>query len=358
MAPGVRRQAGLAVAVGVLATFCSPSKSAEMPVKVNERQVTVPISKTKVSDVLARSGADPRPGMLRSVVTGKLLRPNGNPPLVHVDGKPASLASHLHPHAIVVAGNGVDTVEAVQRRIGPGPMPAGLPDVERTLYEPGQPRREMAWVGALSGERLATLVTEPEIPARPMPGKVVGLTFDDGPHRQFTPAILDILREEGIRATFCIIAQHGRDEPDLVKAVVDAGHVVCNHTVNHRILTGRSPDYVYGQIAGGSEFLTSITGSPPPLFRAPSGRVSPEVISVAHAQGMRVLGWTVESNDYQLVPAQTIVKRVLEAVRPGSIILLHDGGGDRSSTVAALRPIIAGLRAQGYSFGTPVSVAP
>jgi peptidoglycan/xylan/chitin deacetylase (PgdA/CDA1 family) len=323
---------------------------------VNDQQVTVPTSTSTVADVLARAGIQAQPGMLRSVLTGRPLEPNGNPPVITVDGKPASLEQLVQQQDAVVTEPGLDTLEAVEGREGIGPLPGGAPDVERTLYQPGRPRLERSWVGKTSGEVLATLVTQPEVASQPIPGKMVALTFDDGPHPEYTPAVLKILREEGVRATFCVIGQHGREHPDVVRAVVEAGHTLCNHTANHRILPGKPSNYIYGQIAGGSEFITSFTGEAPALFRAPQGQVSPEVVGAAHAQGLRVLGWSVDSNDYLKSPGPVVANRVLDAVQPGSVVLLHDGGGDRSGTVAAVRPIIQGLKARGYTFATPVWV--
>jgi peptidoglycan/xylan/chitin deacetylase (PgdA/CDA1 family) len=110
---------------------------------------------------------------------------------------------------------------------------------------------------------------------------------------------------------------------------------------------------VVRQVGGGAAFLESVDGVWPQFLRAPFGVVTPVVLRVARTLHLRVLGWTVDSSDYLESPPEDIVARTMSQVRPGAVVLLHDGGGDRASTVAALRPLIQALKAQGYSFTTP-----
>jgi peptidoglycan/xylan/chitin deacetylase (PgdA/CDA1 family) len=201
----------------------------------------------------------------------------------------------------------------------------------------------------LDGERLAS--------RRPPGPRRIALTFDDGPDPRWTPSIMQILHEEGVRATFCVVAAPGRRFPELVRAQHDAGHTHCDHTVDHPNLARRSRAEVLRQIGEGASFLESVDGVWPQLFRAPFGVVTPEVVRVAGTLRLRVLGWTVDSSDYLDSPPEVIVARTMAKVRPGAVVLLHDGGGDRSKTVAALRPLIQALKAEGYGFTTPTSQA-
>jgi peptidoglycan/xylan/chitin deacetylase (PgdA/CDA1 family) len=221
------------------------------------------------------------------------------------------------------------------------------------VWDGGHRRVETSWVGKVSGEVVTTMITDSDAPSHPVPGKVVALTFDDGPWPDSTAAILQILKDEGVHATFCIIGLHGQLHPELIKAEAAGGHTLCNHTVNHRALPGKPADYVRSQIADNARFIASLVGRPPEIFRAPEGAVDPQVIDTAHSLGMRVLGWTVDPHDFTSPPASVIMQRVLPAVQPGGVVVLHDGGGNRSGTVAALRPIIDALKAQGYTFVTP-----
>jgi peptidoglycan/xylan/chitin deacetylase (PgdA/CDA1 family) len=108
-------------------------------------------------------------------------------------------------------------------------------------------------------------------------------------------------------------------------------------------------------IEGTSAFLESLLGAAPQLYRPPAGSLSPAVIDVAQQGGMRVLHWTVDSRDFTKPPPEELIERILASVRPGAVILLHDGDGDRSRTAAALRPLIQQLRERGFPFATPLS---
>ena len=123
-------------------------------------------------------------------------------------------------------------------------------------------------------------------------------------------------------------------------------------TTNKKIALHRAL-HLDAQLAGPAAYLAQLVGRGPAFARAPYGALNPNVIAIAHRQGLRVLGWSVDPSDYQRPPAGTIVSRVLSQVHPGAIVLMHDGGGDRSPTIAALPSIIAALRAQGYTFVQP-----
>jgi peptidoglycan/xylan/chitin deacetylase (PgdA/CDA1 family) len=273
-----------------------------------------------------------------------------------VNGLPASLSARMRPHDRVEARDGVDFVEPVDEHVVTGPVP-GLPALETSLWRPGRQRVERRVVGRTSGEVVSVSVT-PEQLAVPETGKVIALTFDDGPDPQWTPEVLQILHDEGVRATFCVLGSSARRHPALVRAETDAGHTHCDHTVDHSHLPRLSHDDLVAQIKGAADVLASIDGVPPVLFRAPYGELSPDVFDVVHGANLRVLGWSVDPNDFAKPPAETIVTRVVSAVRPGGVVLLHDGGGDRTATVAALRPIIRALKDQGYTFSTPTTEPP
>jgi peptidoglycan/xylan/chitin deacetylase (PgdA/CDA1 family) len=118
-------------------------------------------------------------------------------------------------------------------------------------------------------------------------------------------------------------------------------------------MTKRSHTDMVAQMVNCSEVVTSAGVPPPTLFRAPYGELSPDVTQTAQAQGMEVLGWNIDPADYTKPASATIVARVLAHVKPGGVVLMHDGGGDRDKTLGALRPLIRALKAQGWSFSTP-----
>jgi len=166
--------------------------------------------------------------------------------------------------------------------------------------------------------------------------------------------VLAILREEGVPATFCLVGRSAARNAAIAAAQVAQGHTTCNHTADHDVKLATAPhERVVSQITDGGTMVREATGVTPLFYRPPGGALSPDVIAVAHEHSLRVLYWTVDPSDYLKPPAGVLVERIMSKIVPGAIVLLHDGGGDRSQTVAALRPLIDRLKAQGYRFTTP-----
>lgn len=179
--------------------------------------------------------------------------------------------------------------------------------------------------------------------------KVVALTFDDGP-APLTGPILDVLRRERAPATFFLIGQQVAGGSALVKRMLAEGHMVAGHSWNHANLSSGGL-LASGQISSTATAIQRATGFRPCLFRAPYGAVSGALIGTARGLGETTIQWDVDTNDWQLPGAGTIAARALRATS-GSIVLMHDGGGPRAQTLAALPGIIRGLRARGYGFVT------
>ncbi|MDQ1446466.1 MAG: peptidoglycan-N-acetylglucosamine deacetylase, partial [Acidimicrobiaceae bacterium] len=231
----------------------------------------------------------------------------------------------------------------------------GLPEVESLLWYPGIPGADEQMVGTVSGRIDATRRLFDPQPARREMAPVVALTFDDGPDPRWTPMILQLLAEKNVKATFCLVGYLARRHPELVLAERDQGHVLCDHTEHHVEHLDAAPhDQVVQEVTDGARSIASITGVVPPLYRAPGGHLGPDVVAVARGQGLRVLQWSVDPHDYERPPAAVIAARILSTFRPGAVILLHDGGGDRGETVAAVRIVIDTLKAQGWAFATPM----
>ncbi len=344
----------VAVCVVVFASlqFSAPENDT-MAVDVGGRAIPLSMPVPTVADALAAANVPVMPGALRAVVSGRVLVADATPATFTVNDRPAALETPLRRNDRVAMIPGTDTVEPVEERRVQG-VPSGLPEVERALYVAGKPKIDLQVVGQVSGEVVSTTPVEPGAPAVPQTEKVVALTLDDGPDPKYTPDILRILAEEGVKATFCVVGTEMRRHPDLAREELAAGHARCNHTINHAHLPRLSHEGVVEQVKGNSDILTEIDGAAPTLFRPPYGELSPDAIAVVRESGMRVLTWNVDSQDYRKISADRILSNVMGAVKPGSVILLHDGGGDRSSTVAALRPMIRALKARGYSFATPL----
>jgi len=187
--------------------------------------------------------------------------------------------------------------------------------------------------------------------------KVVALTFDDGPNPDATPRILDTLGEKGVRATFFVLGSHAERWPELVRRMSSEGHQLGNHGYFHRKLQFKSPFYVSRDIRLGIRAIRRAGAPAPRYFRAPHGFRSPWTTPIASSYGERTVGWSLGVWDSDRPGVNEIVRRTIEGVTPGSIVLLHDGDGynpdgDRMQTAAALSHIIDRLTDQGYEFAT------
>jgi len=247
------------VVAATLITLNVPGGVSRPSVRVQGRSVALESSSPTVGDVLRAAHQRPSSGAVRAVMSGRVLRPGANPARIAVNGRPASTRTLLHPGDDVRVTNGVDTTEPLVERPVTGPPPP-LPAVESGLWRSGRPRVERTLIGEMSGEVVSQSVVEPERPPEPETDKVVALTFDDGPDPEWTPRVMEILRDEGVPATFCVVGSAARRFPALVRAQHDAGHVHCDHTVDHHRLSSRPRDHIAAQIGGAAELLTSIDG--------------------------------------------------------------------------------------------------
>ena len=183
-------------------------------------------------------------------------------------------------------------------------------------------------------------------------GKVVSLTFDDGPS-PYTNRVLDLLDRYHVKATFCQIGEQVGAYPQVEARIASDGHTLCDHTWTHdEALPARSITVINSEISRTQAAIKAATGLTPAYYRAPGGDFGttaklPDRLAAFHTVP---LAWAVDSNDWKRPGIPTIVKNVVSAVTPGAIILMHDGGGDRSQTLAALPKIITALRAAGYAF--------
>ncbi|MFJ8826069.1 polysaccharide deacetylase family protein [Streptomyces sp. NPDC102467] len=184
----------------------------------------------------------------------------------------------------------------------------------------------------------------------------VNITIDDGPDPTWTPQVLDLLREYGVKATFCMVGTAAQAHPDLVKKVVADGHRLCDHTVSHdTAMDKKSQAYQSQQILDAERMITKASGGVRPMYyRAPGGAFTPFSRKLAASRGMRPLGWNVDSKDFERPGTDAIVATVERELPNGPTILFHDAGGDRSQTLAALRRVLPRLKEQGHSFGFPV----
>ncbi|WP_203137846.1 polysaccharide deacetylase family protein [Microbacterium sp. JZ31] len=187
-------------------------------------------------------------------------------------------------------------------------------------------------------------------------GLVAALTFDDGPDPRATPRLLDLLRAHGIRAVFavvgeCILRPGGAD---LLRRTVAEGHVLCNHSTSFADMGDWAADRVRADLQENLRLIREVVGPVPvPFWRAPNGSWG-VTAEVGADLGMRPLAVTNTIRDWETQDVGVLTARLREAMRPGELVLAHDGGGDRSGTVAAVEIVLAERLAAGWRFTLPV----
>jgi peptidoglycan/xylan/chitin deacetylase (PgdA/CDA1 family) len=179
----------------------------------------------------------------------------------------------------------------------------------------------------------------------------VALTFDDGPG-PYTPAVLTILEHFKVHATFFTVGRMERYFSTSTVREIEDGDVIADHTENHPMLAQLSAHDQREELFEAIARIELLGAPRPVLFRPPYGSFNATTLRQLHALHLLMVLWSVDTNDYAQPGVATIVQRALEGAKPGAIILMHDAGGDRTQTIAALPEIIRGIRARGLKLVT------
>jgi peptidoglycan-N-acetylglucosamine deacetylase len=180
--------------------------------------------------------------------------------------------------------------------------------------------------------------------------KAIALTFDDGPWPTTTTQILDILKKNNIKATFFWVGRYLQTYPELGKQVAASGHAIGNHTWNHQYIK-YNEEGAAREIDRTSSLIEELTGVKTSMFRPPGGILNNGLAAYAQKKNYAVIMWSADSLDWRTA-TQSLMDNVMRQANSGGIVLMHDGGGNRSRTVEALPEIIARLRKEGYIFVT------
>ena len=182
--------------------------------------------------------------------------------------------------------------------------------------------------------------------------KVIALTFDDGPHRKYTPEILDLLKKYDAKATFFILGANAEKNPDVLLRMYEDGHELANHTYTHP--SSKNVPNVVKEIRQTHEAIYTITGYSTKLFRPVEGIYTDELIDAVSKEGYKVVMWSwhLDTLDWKSPGVRKIVKFVLDGAKEGNVVLFHDGGGNREQTVKALEKILPELQQRGFTFVT------
>jgi peptidoglycan/xylan/chitin deacetylase (PgdA/CDA1 family) len=334
--------------VALLAPMLIGAELADLPgpihITVDGRPAMVARGST-LGRVVRELGLAPTPGRLLSV-TGRVLERRADPGAILLNGTEVPPGTRLADGDAIAVVDGEDRTEGTRRevRVLPG----------RRLHNPAYTLersrlREIRTVGRISGELL-------EVRYEPIDGSIrpraVALTFDDGPWPGTTLRILRVLKRMDVEATFFMVGYLIERYPEIVERVERAGMTIGTHSWSHpwRVpFAELRPNRIETEIRRPAQLLRKRFGITPTLFRPPGGSFDPSVLRAAREAGMRLVQWSVDPEDYRrgTTPAQ-LARRVLADVRRGSIVLLHDGGGDGARTAAALPRIIRGIRRMGF----------
>jgi peptidoglycan/xylan/chitin deacetylase (PgdA/CDA1 family) len=342
--------AGLGVIVAVAAVagryaLISP-RSVPPPVTISVRMqgATLQVPQgTTFGDLIRLEGLRPKAGRLFDI-DGNVIAGHSDPGALLLDGRRSPGNTLLAPGDRIKVVDGTDRTEATITVWNHEPS-----------WAPGDPQFSLSVArhdaviseGAVSGE-VAGLRFLPT--GRAKTPRTVALTFDDGPSPTYTPQILRLLRRDHVPATFFVIGELAQRYPNLVRAEIRSRMSVGNHSWDH---PESSPFVDLAAARVRSEITTTDAqlarlGDRVHLFRPPGGSFDPSLVAVTQALGLRVVLWDVDPRDWAPgATAREIARAVLGSVKRGAVVELHDGGGDRSATVAALPKIIRGIRSMG-----------
>ena len=218
--------------------------------------------------------------------------------------------------------------------------------VQDEASEAGEPLVELEWLPAGLPADVAATYTRCEVGL-----PVLALTFDDGPHKELTPRLLDILREAGVKATFFLVGRNVAAYPDIVRRMVAEGHEVANHSWSHPLLTSYGSSAVESQLRRTHDAIVKACGVAPLHYRPPYGAVGlTQRARIRKTFGYPMILWDGDTLDWQ--SPRTVEKvrdRVLAMAKPGAILLCHD---IHATTVDAMPEAIAGLKARGFQLAT------
>lgn len=342
-------------------------------VNVNGKTVSVRAGST-LQQIVDDGHADPAPGDLLAVDGSVLESGKGDAMSATVNGSPTNdPGARVSRDAVIVIEDGADATEPYTERTETVPFKASetpaTPSSYYTgaihLYSQGVDGEQSVRKGEVSGKTVTVTTKAPvdsgfsSYSADVGGDKVVALTFDDGPWPQSSSQILDILKANDAHATFFVIGEQCKDNATVLKEIDSAGNQIATHTYDHANgsgngvdLTKMSPAEQVAEVTKGFDAIEEVLGhAVSRVMRAPGGNYHGALVETLSPYVDVEFGWDVDTQDWSRPGVDAIVQRIL-SVQPGQVILMHDGGGDRSQSVEALRQALPQLKAQGYRFVT------
>lgn len=359
----------IAIAVAVWLVFFPPMYD----VSVNGKTVSVPANAT-LQKIVDDGHAAPVAGDLLAVDGSIAKAGEGNLLSATINGEATSdPQARVSKDDVIVIENGDDVAEEYEETTTRLPYEASTmtatPDSYYRgsvhLYSTGVDGVQAVRTGKVSGKVVTSVVEQPvnsgftAYSPDTKGEKVIALTFDDGPWPESSRKILDILNDNDAHATFFVIGNQCKDNATVLKQIADAGNQIATHSYDHADGSGQgvnmtlmSTDEQIAEVTKGFKAIEDVLGyQVSRVMRAPGGNYYGPMVETLASHVTAEFGWDVDTLDWSRPGVDTIVQRIL-SVQPGQIVLMHDGGGDRSQTVEALRIALPQLKEQGYRFVT------
>lgn len=336
-------------------------------VSINGQEVTLNFDKT-VEAAVEASNIKVSPGNFVAVDFSLLKKGEGNEYYAEVDGKEVNKNYTLHSNDEITYTNGKDIMEdytsedsdikAKSKIIGNGSI--------HKFEGSGEPGTWSVMHGKVSGITTERQTKDPDnvvvrrVNINPGKDKVIALTFDDGPSEDHTQDVLDLLKEYDAHATFFVVGERLEEAwgRKLVAKEANAGHQVCTHTYDHARaaggtdMTGMSAEKQIWEITEGKKMISrAIDGDVSSVVRVPGGNLNSVTSRLIAPFVSAEIGWNIDTGDWEMPGSEKIYKNMCLA-SSGDVILCHDGGGDRSETVEALKDFLKEYSLKGYKFIT------
>ena len=336
-----------------------------VPVTVNGKAVDVRVGST-LQDVIATQGISVKAGNYVSVSDNVLEAEGGRPFSASVNGRDLSdneiAAYRVAGTEAIDITDGTDVVEeytATATPIAPKLVIDGEGNTLEYVSQWGRNGSLETRTGSKSGETADVVAAEPQdcvIKCTDLilkgDKKLVALTFNDGPADPYTNQLLDICKERNVHATFFGLTENVKEYADVMHRIKNEGHELGFQTASHIELSEEDTETVRSEIEGGVQAVNQAAGVRPTHLRPPVGTFSEQNWLDSNGMVSAVVRWSADTQDWSLHGSEAIVAYAVDAVHSGSVVLMSDGGGDRSQTVEALPQIIDSLQADGYTFAT------
>lgn len=336
-------------------------------IMLNGHEVSI-TKNTTTDDLFDISGFKPKPGNLLAIDGELLQNGKGEAFAIEVNGEKVNPEGHVYAqNDTVVLTNGDDVTEEVTEEYIDLPntiATSGIGAIHR-LTTPETAGSMLRRTGVISGKVQEEVVNPPSVVQLDRFNidtngkKVIALTFDDGPWHGSTNQVLDVLEANGAKATFFTIGQQIEGNEDAILRAHQGGNQVCTHTWDHASGSGQgvnldymTPEEQLNEIRMGMEAISNVTGEDASVvIRVPGGNFSDNTALLASTLATHEIGWNIDTHDWRR-PGVEAIETTLLAAQPGNIILMHDGGGDRSQTIQALANALPVLKEQGFEFVT------